>query len=397
MNRILSIAILLLTLLTAAEMRAQDMINETGYKCNDGGLEYISPIPCDFVAACEEECSSCQGFFDCDEIKSHREGCYYECPLCNKKMTVIEGLTHNCEPEDPNKDQDDPYDPSDDDDDRNPPDNNKVVCALCGAVMTYMESLTHNCRRLNVNGNYNGSLWYLLQPVIGSGASPSGGGGGGGGGNSSSQNNNSSNGNLTIQNILDLLSGKPGNLYVLLKKLYEQGRIEFIEDLKKAQYDQVSQKMRLGKNCSVDQVAHELVHLLQDGNGQLSFDKNSINNEFQAHLVEYLYLFSSGGCGDMAGLSTDREWWNEFQMKVFDNVNVDISDANNISITRSFIDYLYGLDYDKLTNIFSNFWKNSQEEWPDKDKSKAYWNSYDHDYNYNWEYYFDEYGFTIIE
>lgn len=182
MNRILSIAILLLTLLTAVEVKAQDMINETGYKCNDGGLEYISPIPCDFVAACEEECSSCQGFFDCDEIKEHEKGCYYECPLCNKKMTVIEGLTHNCEPEDPNKDQDDPYDPSDDDDDRNPPGNNKVVCALCGAVMTYMESLTHNCRRLNVNGNYNGSLWYLLQPVIGSGS------------NSSNNNNNNESG-----------------------------------------------------------------------------------------------------------------------------------------------------------------------------------------------------------
>lgn len=102
MNRILSIAILLLTLLTAAEMRAQDMINETGYKCNDGGLEYISPIPCDFVAACEEECSSCQGFFDCDEIKEHEKGCYYECPRCERQMTVIEGLSHYCEPEDEN-------------------------------------------------------------------------------------------------------------------------------------------------------------------------------------------------------------------------------------------------------------------------------------------------------
>ena len=102
MNRILSIAILLLTLLTAVEVKAQDMINETGYKCNDGGFEYISPIPCDFVAACKEECSSCEGFFDCDEIKSHREGCYYECPRCEQQMTVIEGLSHYCEPEDEN-------------------------------------------------------------------------------------------------------------------------------------------------------------------------------------------------------------------------------------------------------------------------------------------------------
>jgi len=173
MNRILSITILLLTLLTAAEMRAQDMINETGYKCNDGGLEYISPIPCDFMAACEEKCSSCQGFFDCDEIEEHEKGCYYECPRCNQRMTIMEMLSHYCEPKGLDPDFDDPDFPDDNDDDRNPPNQDRVVCALCGAVMTYMESLTHNCRRLNVNGNYNSSLWYILQPVIGSGRSSS--------------------------------------------------------------------------------------------------------------------------------------------------------------------------------------------------------------------------------
>ena len=99
MSRILSIATLLLTLLTAAEVKAQDMINETGYKCDDGGFEYISPILCDYVAACEEQCSSCGGFYKCDEIKSHREGCYYECPLCNKQMTIMEMLSHYCEPD----------------------------------------------------------------------------------------------------------------------------------------------------------------------------------------------------------------------------------------------------------------------------------------------------------
>ncbi|MBO5642286.1 MAG: hypothetical protein J5900_07620 [Prevotella sp.] len=136
MNRILSIAILLLTLLTAAEMRAQDMINETGYKCNDGGFEYISPIPCDFVAACEEECSSCQGFFDCDEIKEHEKGCYYECPRCERQMTVIEGLSHYCDP------------------------NKEGFCCFCGKPIDQCE-----CSGPVIPGNY-----------------PSSGGGGGGGG-----------------------------------------------------------------------------------------------------------------------------------------------------------------------------------------------------------------------
>ena len=226
MNRILSIAILLLTLLTAAEVSAQSYYNEEYSDCKETDYgQGTVVLPC--FEICRSQCSSCEGFFDCDEIAEHEKGCYYECPRCNQRMTIMEMLSHYCEPKEP--DSDDPDFPDDDDDDRNSPNQDRVVCALCGAVMTYMESLTHNCRRLNVNGNYNGSLWYLLQPVNGSAASPSGGGGGGGGGNSSSQNNNSSNGNLTIQNILDLLSGKPGKFYGLLKELYDAGKIVFIE------------------------------------------------------------------------------------------------------------------------------------------------------------------------
>ncbi len=49
MKKSLYFAFLLLTLLTTEEMRAQDMINETGYKCNDGGfnnpgLHFVSII-----------------------------------------------------------------------------------------------------------------------------------------------------------------------------------------------------------------------------------------------------------------------------------------------------------------------------------------------------------------
>ena len=388
MNRILSIAILLLTLLTAEEMRAQDMINETGYKCNDGGFEYISPIPCDFVAACEEECSSCQGFFHCDEIKEHEKGCYYECPLCNKKMTVIEGLTHNCEPEDPNKDQDDPYDPSDDDDDRNSPNQDRVVCALCGAVMTYMESLTHNCRRLNVNGNYNGSLWYLLQPVNGSAASPSGGGGGGGGGNSSSQNNNSSNGNLTIQNILDLLSGKPGKFYGLLKELYDAGKIVFVDDLKNARYFQESKTLKIGSQYTLDVVTHELIHYLQDKKGKLSFDNNSSNNEFQTYLLNYIYGWTYGLPAPPMGLSNDTEWWDEFQLKI-----VDYVEMGSTTISKEILDLLNEIDYDVRVKNFSDYYKEISKDWDLKPSSN--WNSYDKNYNYSWKEFMEEIGFEF--
>lgn len=179
MNRILSITILLLTLLTAAEVSAQSYYNEEYSDCDETDYgQGTVVLPC--FEICRSQCSSCEGFFDCDEIAEHEKGCYYECPRCNQRMTIMEMLSHYCEPKEP--DSDDPDFPDDNDDDRNSPNQDRVVCALCGAVMTYMESLTHNCRRLNVNGNYNGSLWYLLQPVISSGR------------NSSNNNNNNESG-----------------------------------------------------------------------------------------------------------------------------------------------------------------------------------------------------------
>ncbi len=103
MKKFLLLVIFLLTLLPAARVSAQDMINENGYKCYDDGIGYyISPLPCDDVEKCESQCSNCDGFFDCDEIKEHEKGCYYECPRCERQMTVIEGLSHYCEPEDEN-------------------------------------------------------------------------------------------------------------------------------------------------------------------------------------------------------------------------------------------------------------------------------------------------------
>lgn len=101
MKKFLLLVILLLTLLPLARVSAQDMINENGYKCYDDGIGYyISPLPCDDVGKCESQCSSCDAFFDCDEIEEHEKGCHYECTRCNKQMTIKEMLSHSCEPED---------------------------------------------------------------------------------------------------------------------------------------------------------------------------------------------------------------------------------------------------------------------------------------------------------
>ena len=58
------------------QMEAQPLTNETGYDCYDEVYGYyVSPIPCDFVAACRERCTICQTYYDCDEIPLHMTMC----------------------------------------------------------------------------------------------------------------------------------------------------------------------------------------------------------------------------------------------------------------------------------------------------------------------------------
>ena len=113
MNRILSIAILLLTLLTAAEVSAQSYYNEMYSDCDvtDYGQGTVV-LPC--FEICRSQCSSCQSFFDCDEIAEHEKGCYYECNKCKQKMKVIERDKHKCKGDEPDpKPDNDPKPESD--------------------------------------------------------------------------------------------------------------------------------------------------------------------------------------------------------------------------------------------------------------------------------------------
>lgn len=153
MKKFLLLVILLLTLLPLARVSAQDMINENGYKCYDDGIGYyISPIPCDAVEKCESQCSSCDAFFDCDEIEEHEKNCYYECTQCNKQMTIKEMLSHSCEPKEPDINQN---------------------CVFCGMPLDQCI-----CPGPIANGN---------APSSGGGGTGGGGGGAGGGGGGGSK------------------------------------------------------------------------------------------------------------------------------------------------------------------------------------------------------------------
>ena len=184
MNRILSIAILLLTLLTAEEMRAQSMTNETTHNCDDGSFLYMTDLNCEEDGNGEETCSSCGGVFKGDEIAEHEKNCFYECNKCKQKMKVIERDKHKCKGDEPepdqdknqDKDQDKPSNSKNDDNPQNPNGGSST-----GIPDQYLPNVT-------VNGKNKSSFnWWDWTYVIG----------GGGGGGSSSNNNSESTGTYT--------------------------------------------------------------------------------------------------------------------------------------------------------------------------------------------------------
>lgn len=183
MNRILSIAILLLTLLTAEEMRAQSMTNETTHNCDDGSFWYMTDLNCDEDGNGEKTCSSCGGVFKSDEIAEHEKNCFYECNKCKQKMKVIERDKHKCKGDEPEPDPDPkPDNDSKPESDPDKPDN-PSGSGPKGIPDQYLPNVT-------VNGKNKSSFnWWDWTYVIG----------GGGGGGSSSNNNSESTGTYTLE------------------------------------------------------------------------------------------------------------------------------------------------------------------------------------------------------
>ena len=71
----ITFALNLLPMITGSNegtIMAQTLANEYGYECEeDDGTSYISPIPCDAVEICREQCPFCGEFSDCEDAWKH--------------------------------------------------------------------------------------------------------------------------------------------------------------------------------------------------------------------------------------------------------------------------------------------------------------------------------------
>lgn len=184
MKKFLTLAVFLLTLLPTARVSAQNWVNESMHECEDDGFTYMTDLPCEGFVDCRDQCSSCNGFFDCDEIEEHEKDCFYECNKCNQKMKVIEREKHKCKGNTPETDQDQDNDRNKGDDQDQNKDSKKDEKSPGTDVSRPIHE--QNLPNVTVNGkNKSGSPlnWWDWTYVIG------------GGGNGSS--NNSGNGTVS--------------------------------------------------------------------------------------------------------------------------------------------------------------------------------------------------------
>ncbi len=147
MKKFLALAVFLLNLLSLTEVSAQNMTNESMNDCDDDGYSYTTNLPCEGAVMCREKCPNCGAYFDCDEIETHKDICYYRCPWCDSLLSRDEQMSHDCR--------------------NNQNSNSQTTNGNAGEPYDLIPN-NQVLPNVTIYGNYNpGSLWYLLETVGG--------------------------------------------------------------------------------------------------------------------------------------------------------------------------------------------------------------------------------------
>lgn len=325
MNRILSITILLLTLLTAAEMRAQSMTNETTHNCDDGSSWYMTDLNCEEDGNGEKTCSSCGGVFKGDEIAEHEKNCFYECNKCKQKMKVIERDKHKCKEDEPEPDQDKDQDkdqgkPSNSKNDDNP--QNPNGGSSTGIPDQYLPNVTVKGKN---KSSFNWWDWTLVY--------------GGGGGSSSSSNNNVSVATPTEEQPLHASqqsSGKTDSIgYHRCSCLITEATKKILNNLKEHRlYNQDNGYPNLTKDLERQLAFPETIQQGNNGTCGPAFIQKYLAENFPEQYAECVY--------SLANYGYYAPWGLELAM--------DVNEYSPVGMTASDVLAENGNDYMQKTN-----------------------------------------------
>ena len=174
----------------------------------------------------------------------------------------------------------------------------------------------------------------------------------------------------------------PKDLYNMVKTMKDEGKIILTTD-EKAQYDPNTGCINFGIDVCEEALMHEVIHLLQDKNGMLNYDKCSSNNEYQTYMLNYIIQKCTGASGSK--VPTLERGSDTYMMFIQNQAEYFGRDSKGFWYSQSLINVL---------NENDSAWSKTFKEGAQRmNYPEGYYKNYDSKYDYNWEKLFDSVGF----
>ena len=192
----------------------------------------------------------------------------------------------------------------------------------------------------------------------------------------------------TLEDILKNVMARNDSFRKIVEKLQKEGRIKQDSPDDNCHYYPEDHCLHVPAdgNFSVDNIIHEIIHYIQEENGMLNYDLCSADNEYQAYVLNYIINRAYGDIISAPAGTRDCQEWRDFVDLIPQGISVNDGEC---TYTEDFIDALQSLNHGALSQSFRSHW-----EWQ---KKENYYKNHDPNYKYNWEKMFNDFGFKKKE
>ena len=168
----------------------------------------------------------------------------------------------------------------------------------------------------------------------------------------------------------------------LIEKLEKEGRIKYSDKDINCHYNPKTGCLILPANSDFTPggVVHELIHYIQDQLGVLNYDICGSDNEYEAYVVNYIFMTAIGEVDYTASGLKGHSIWDVFTDLV---VNCCKYTDGVAMYTPDFLSALNNLNHVELSEYFRNYWENIDNN-NGSDSRSLYYKYHDSNYCWNW-------------
>lgn len=191
----------------------------------------------------------------------------------------------------------------------------------------------------------------------------------------------------TPESIITSLKQITPEISKIIEELTNDDKI-IIDDAQRTRYDSQNKQIYIGAGQTDEKVLHAIMHYLQDTQGELSYENNSVNNEFEASWLTFLTYFIKYGVfnekTELGLTSNENREMEEYLIK---------SLSGNCAVNAYFYDFM---DQYMTNDHLDKFSEEKRQSLNNDSSRDEYWHSKDYDYEYNWMQKLEMLGFKYI-